>query len=84
MQPTSLASERLFKDKLLYGTTRQTLTEEHGEGFIFLHDYLNKRMTPAKFSICDGQLQADLLQAQQVKVRELLHLIPIIISSQQA
>jgi hypothetical protein len=28
-------------------------------------------------------VQADLLQAQQVKVRELLHLIPIIISSQQ-
>ena len=53
MQPTSLASERLFnKDKLLYGTTRQTLTEEHGEGFIFLHDYLNKRMTPGKFKIC--------------------------------
>ncbi len=30
-----------------------TLTEEHGEGFIFLHDYLNQRMTPGKFSICD-------------------------------
>ena len=40
------------KDKLMYGTTRQTLTEEHGEGFIFLHDYLNKRMTPGKFKIC--------------------------------
>jgi hypothetical protein len=29
-------------DKMLYGTTRQTLMEEHGEGFFFLHDYLNR------------------------------------------
>ena len=46
---------------MLYGTTRQPLTEEHGKGFIF-------------------HLQADLPQPQQVKVRELLHLILIIIS----
>ena len=53
-QPTSLASERLFnKDKMLFGTTRQLLTEEHGEGFIFLHDFLNKRMAEGEFRICE-------------------------------
>jgi hypothetical protein len=52
-QPTSLASERLFnKDKLLYGQTRQQMTEGHGEGYIFLHDYLNKRMQPERFQLC--------------------------------
>ena len=53
-QPTSLASERLFnKDKMLFGTTRQSLTEEHGEGFIFLHDFLNKRMAEGEYRICE-------------------------------
>ena len=52
-QPTSLASERLFnKDKLLYGTTRTQLSEDHGEDFVFLHDYLNKRSPPALYQIC--------------------------------
>ena len=52
-QPTSLASERLFnKDKLLFGTTRVMLTEEHAEGLIFIHDYLNKRMVPRQFEPC--------------------------------
>lgn len=55
MQPTSLASERLFnKDKLLFGTTRVMLTEEHAEGLIFLHDYLNKRMVSGQFEPCSG------------------------------
>ena len=53
MQPTSLSSERLFnKDKQLFGFTRKSLTEEHGEGFIFLHDYLNKRLVPEEFKLC--------------------------------
>ena len=52
-QPTSLASERLFnKDKQLFGVTRQSLTEEHGEGFIFLHDFLNKRMVTEQYQLC--------------------------------
>ena len=52
-QPTSLASERLFnKDKMLYGTTRTQLTETHGEDFIFLHDFLNKRSPPALYQLC--------------------------------
>lgn len=52
-QTTSLASERLFnKDRLLYGTTRQQMTEDHGEGYIFLHDFLNKRMQPEQFTLC--------------------------------
>ena len=55
MQPTSLASERLFnKDKLLFGITRVMLTEEHAEGLIFLHDYLNKRMVTGQFAPCSG------------------------------
>lgn len=54
-QPTSLASERLFnKDKLLFGTTRVMLTEEHAEGLIFLHDYLNKRMVKGHFEPCSS------------------------------
>ena len=55
MQPTSLASERLFnKDKLLFGITRVMLTEEHAEGLIFLHDYLNNRMVSGQFEPCSG------------------------------
>ena len=51
-QPTSLASERLFnKDKQLFGVTRQSLTEEHGKGFIFLHDFLNKRMLTEQYQL---------------------------------
>ena len=53
MQPTSVSSERLFnKDKQLFGFTRKSLTEEHGEGFVFLHDYLNKRVVPEEFRLC--------------------------------
>ena len=53
MQPTSVSSERLFnKDKQLFGFTRKSLTEEHGEGFIFLHDYLNKRLVAEEFKLC--------------------------------
>ena len=82
MQPTSLASERLFnKDKLLYGTTRQSLTEEHGKGFIFLHEddagqVRVLRQVPGH-SLPGGQPQADLPQAQQVKVTDLSHLITL-------
>jgi hypothetical protein len=62
---------------MLYGTTRQPLTEEHGKGFIFL--FLDLQQVPGH-SLSGGHLQADLPQPQQVKVRELLHSILIIIS----
>ena len=52
-QATSLASERCFnKDKLLFGTTRKSLTEDHAEGMIFLHDYIRKRCVVEEFQIC--------------------------------
>ena len=81
--PTSLASERLFnKDKQLYGTTRTQLSEDHGEDFVFLHDFLNKRSPPALYQLCPDcpnppspdQLQGHLQEAQQVKVSRIANL----------
>jgi len=54
-QPTSLASERLFnKDKMLFGTTRTRFEENRAEGFVFLGDYLNRRVGKAKYVVCKG------------------------------
>ena len=60
----------------MFGTTRQSLTEEHGEGFIFLHDFLNKRMAEGEYRICETcpnppeagvQLPQNLPPAQSVR-----------------
>ena len=53
-QPTSLASERCFnKDRMLFGTTRKSITEEHANGMIFLHDYIRKRCDEEAFRLCE-------------------------------
>jgi hypothetical protein len=52
-QATTLASERLFnKDKLLFGQTRKSFTEDRASGIIFLHDYITKRVESRSYELC--------------------------------